>query len=226
MMIIKTLRVRRFRCLEDESLRCDRLTALVGANGAGKSSFLQGLDLYYSPTPRIEIEDFYAGETNAEVAISVSFKDLSDEAKTLFSNYVEGNELTVERVFTCKDQRITAKYHGAALQHEGFESIRTALEIKDRGRSARQAYDAIRANPKYQSLPEWSTIGAAPGALKDWETAHPEDCTRHTGTTASSSVLARWHRGTSAGSLGCFSFPRFVTPPMTRPKVEIPYSRD
>ena len=52
-MIIKTLRVKRFRCLEDESLPCDKLTALVGANGSGKSSFMRALDLFYSSTPKI-----------------------------------------------------------------------------------------------------------------------------------------------------------------------------
>ena len=177
-MIIKAVRVKRFRCLEDEPLECDKLTALVGANGAGKSSFLRALDLFYTLTPRIDSEDFYAGETNAEVVVSVTFKDLSDDAKSLFSSYIQGNELTVERVFTCGDQRITAKYHGATLQHQAFEPIRAALEIRDRGKTARQAYDAVRAKPEYQSLPAWSTAGAVPDALKGWETAHPENCTR------------------------------------------------
>jgi hypothetical protein len=177
-MIIKTVRVKRFRCLENEPLACDRLTALVGANGAGKSSFLRALDLFYSLTPRIDTEDFYAGETDAEVVVSITFKNLSDDAKSLFSSYIQGSELTVERVFTCKDQKITAKYHGATLQHKGFEPIRAALEIKDRGKAGRQAYDATRANPEYQSLPAWSTVGAVPAALKEWEAAHPDKCTR------------------------------------------------
>jgi predicted ATP-dependent endonuclease of OLD family len=46
-MIIKSLRVKRFRCLDDEPLPSDKSTALVGANGAGKSSFLRALVLCY-----------------------------------------------------------------------------------------------------------------------------------------------------------------------------------
>ena len=177
-MIIKTVRVKRFRCLQDEPLACDKLTALVGANGAGKSSFLRTLDLFYSLNPRIDTEDFYAGETSAEVVVSVTFEGLSDEAKNLFSSYIQGEELTVEKVFTCKDQKITAKYHGATLQHEAFEPIRAALEVKDRGKSARQAYDPLRANPEYQSVPAWSTVGAVTAAFREWEAAHPDKCTR------------------------------------------------
>jgi len=76
-MIINVLRVKRFRCIEDEPLPCNNLTALVGANGAGKSSFLRALEVFYSPTPRIDAEDFYAGQTSSEVVVSVTFQDLS-----------------------------------------------------------------------------------------------------------------------------------------------------
>ena len=177
-MIIKALRVKRFRCLEDETLPFDKLTALVGANGAGKSSFLRALDLFYSPTPRIDTEDFYAGETASEAVISITFKDLSDGAEKLFSSYTRGDELTVERVFTFADQRIGAKYHGATLQHKGFDPIRTGLLVKDRGKIAREAYETMRAKPEYQTLPAWSTLAAVPEALRGWEAAHPESCTR------------------------------------------------
>jgi hypothetical protein len=177
-LIIKGIRVKRYRCIENEPLLCDRLTALVGANGAGKSSFLRALDLFYNPTPRIDGGDFFGGETTSEVLCSITFKDLSDDAKRLFSGYVQADELTVERVFTCKDQKITARYHGATLQHREFDPIRAALELKDRGKTAHQAYDAVRAKPGYQTLPAWSTLGAVPEALRSWEASHPDDCTR------------------------------------------------
>jgi energy-coupling factor transporter ATP-binding protein EcfA2 len=177
-MTIKTFRVKGFRCLEDESLPCDQLTALVGANGSGKSSFMRALDLFYSPTPKIDTEDFYAGETSSGVVVSVTFQDLSEDAKNLFSPYIQGNQLTVERVFTCNEGRITAKYHGATLQHKGFDPVRAGLEVKDRGKTARSAYDALRGNAEYSSLPEWSALAAVPDALKGWEAANPDRCTR------------------------------------------------
>ena len=39
-MLIQNVHVKNFRSILDESLPCDSLTALVGRNGSGKSSFL------------------------------------------------------------------------------------------------------------------------------------------------------------------------------------------
>ena len=57
-MIIESVRIKNFRSIEDETLSCDRLAALVGANGSGKSSFLRGLELFYAAAPKIGIDDF------------------------------------------------------------------------------------------------------------------------------------------------------------------------
>lgn len=53
-MIIQSVNVKNFRSILDETLYCEGLTALVGPNGSGKSSFLKALELFYSPTPKIE----------------------------------------------------------------------------------------------------------------------------------------------------------------------------
>jgi putative ATP-dependent endonuclease of OLD family len=42
-----------FRSILDETIACDSLTALVGANGSGKSAFLRAIDLFYSTTPKL-----------------------------------------------------------------------------------------------------------------------------------------------------------------------------
>lgn len=47
-MIIKSVQVKNFRSIKDEILQCDKLTALVGANGSGKPSFLRAIELFYS----------------------------------------------------------------------------------------------------------------------------------------------------------------------------------
>ena len=96
-MIIESIQVKNFRSILDEVLFCESLTALVGANGSGKSSFLRGLDLFYSPSPQIDSEDFYNGDTTTEIIVDVTFKNLSEESKKLFSNYIQGEKLTVER---------------------------------------------------------------------------------------------------------------------------------
>ena len=177
-MIIKSLHAKNFRSVLDETLQCENLTALVGANGAGKSTFLRALEVFYRASPKIDIEDFYNRDTTNEIAIGVTFKNLSTEAKELFSSYLQGETLTVERVFSWQDGKVSAKYHGSSLQNPEFQPVRDGLLVKDRGATAKQAYNTLRAQPDYAGLPAWSTIGAVEPSLNAWEAANPAKCTR------------------------------------------------
>ena len=97
-MIIKSIRVQNFRCIRDETLPCEQLTALIGPNGSGKSSFLQALDMFYTPTASYTEDDFYNRNTLQDIIIMVTFADLTEDEKKLFQKYVEGEKLTVEKV--------------------------------------------------------------------------------------------------------------------------------
>ncbi len=177
-MIIESVHVKNYRSILDETLQCESLTALVGANGVGKSSFLKALDLFYSPSPKIESEDFYNRDINAKIAVAITFKELSSEAKELFSNYIQDDKLTVERIFELDGGKVDSKYHGATLQCPDFQGIRDGLAVKDRGKTAKEAYEAIRAKPDFNSLPGWSTLGVVEDNLKQWEAEHSDKCTR------------------------------------------------
>lgn len=177
-MIIESVHVKNYRSILDETLYCKNLTALVGANGTGKSSFLQALDLFYSPSPKIDSEDFYNGDTTSEVVVAVTFKDLSTKAKGLFSSYLQGDKLTVERVFVWDNGKAVAKYYGATLRNMAFQDIRGGLTVKDRGRTAKEKYESIRTMPEYNTLPVWSNLGAVQDNLKQWEADNPDRCTR------------------------------------------------
>ena len=177
-MIIESVHAKNFRSVLDETLRCENLTALVGANGAGKSTFLRALEVFYRTAPKIDLEDFYNRDTANEIAIGVTFKDLSAEAKELFSSYLQGETLTVERVFSWQDGKVSAKYHGSSLQNPEFQPVRDGLLVKDRGVTAKQAYNTLRAQPDYAGLPAWSTIGAVEPGLNAWEAMNSAKCTR------------------------------------------------
>ena len=177
-MVIESFQVKNFRSVLDETLQCASLTALVGANGAGKSTFLRALEVFYTTAPRIDLEDFYNRETPNEIVIGITFKDLSSEAKELFSSYLQGEKLTVERVFSWQEGKVTGKYHGSSLQNPEFQSTRDGLAIKDRGATAKQAYTSLRAKPGYAELPAWSNIPAVEPSLRQWEAANPMKCAR------------------------------------------------
>lgn len=172
-MYISSLHVRNFRSIRDETLPCDRLTALVGSNGAGKSSFLQALDLFYRPGATYTPEDFYNQDTSEEIGIAVTFAGLSDEEKELFKKYVEGDTLTVEKILSWPASRNSQKYHGSRLKNPDFESCRNA----ENASKIKAAYNSLRSEA-YPDLPAYSNKEAAEKALQEWEETFPERCTR------------------------------------------------
>ncbi len=179
-MFIESIRVQNFRSIVNETLSFDTLTALVGPNGAGKSNFLRALALFYSPSARIDIEDFYNSDPTAEIVVSITFAGLSKEAAEFFGSYLQGDNLTVERVFKLDGGKPTATYHGASLQNPEFQGIRDGLSVKDRGKTAKPKYDAIRARSEYGELPAWDNLKLADvePALKKWESDHSDVCKR------------------------------------------------
>jgi len=177
-VLLHSISVRNFRSLFDTGMTFESVTALVGPNGTGKSAFLHALNLFYSPTPKIEVHDFYGGKATSELVITVTFKSLDEDAKQLFSSYIEGDQLSVERVFTFNDGRVTQKYHGSALQNAEFQNVRAGFEVKDRGKSAREAYEVLRSQAKYSSLPAWTNLAQAAENLKAWEQANSTLCAR------------------------------------------------
>lgn len=172
-MIIKSLRVRNFRCICDETLPCEQLTVLVGRNGSGKSAFLHALDAFYNANARYTEEDFYAQDTLQDIIITVTFSDLTEEEKILFQKYVEGQDLTVEKVMAWPAARGAQKYYGTSLQNPEFESFRTAT-----GPNLRAEYNKLRSLDKYSSLPPYSNRDEAEKALSDWETSNSPYCVR------------------------------------------------
>lgn len=87
-MIPKSLGVRNFGCILDETLPLEELTVLAGPNGSGKSTFLRALELFYMPTARVSDEDFYGEDTSREITITVTFGELAKEERDLFKAYL------------------------------------------------------------------------------------------------------------------------------------------
>lgn len=58
-MIIRSVEVKNFRSIREAPLDCDNLTAIVGRNGAGKSSFLHAIDIFYDIAAPVTEEDFF-----------------------------------------------------------------------------------------------------------------------------------------------------------------------
>lgn len=172
-MIIKTLHVKNFRSILNERIDCDNLTVLVGRNGTGKSSFLWAMELFYDPKAAVSAEDSYAEDTSKEIEIAVTFTDLGTEEKSLFAPYLDGNDLTVARVFSISAKK-SGTYHGMKLQNPKFVEVRNAggkTEIRNK-------YSEIRNTPEYSSLPAVRNADQVEEELKKWEVANPSSCSR------------------------------------------------
>ena len=173
-MIIKSVHVKNFRCILDGTLACEPLTAIVGPNGAGKSSFLRALEIFHAENSRITPEDFYNGNTENAIEITVTFSQLEQDAKDKFSAYLEGEELTVTRVISLSVGRISATYHGARLQNSDFAPIRQASPAA----TLRLKYRELRQQSEYGDLPADTSQAADLEALRQWEEQHSDLCTR------------------------------------------------
>lgn len=172
-MIVKALHVKNFRSVLDEQIDCDNLTVLVGRNGTGKSSFLRAMEMFYDPKAAVSAEDFYAEDTSKEIEIAVTFTDLGTEEKALFAPYLDGDDLTVARVFSLSAKK-SGTYHGMKLQNPEFTDVRNAGGKTD----IRNKYNEIRNTPKYSSLPTVRNADQVEEELKKWETANPGSCSR------------------------------------------------
>ena len=157
-----------------ESLSCDSLTALVGRNGSGKSSFLSAIELFYDPAARVTVDDFYSEDVTQDIEIAITFGDLSSDATELFSTYIDNGVLTVVRVFSSGEGKKANTYHGMRLQNPAFASVRNAGSASN----INSQYREIRTTENYSTLPATSSSASALAALADWEAQHPKQCVR------------------------------------------------
>ena len=171
-MFIQEVHVKNFRSILDESLPCDSLTALVGRNGSGKSSFLTALELFYNPLARITAEDFYSEDTTQDIEIAVAFAGLSDDAKEFFSGYIDNDVMTVVRIFSVTPGKKSGTYHGMRLQNPDFADVRNAGGNRD----LTKKYNEVRGTEDYSSLPTVRSADAARQALAEWEIQNPARC--------------------------------------------------
>jgi len=166
------MRVKNFRSILDETLHFDNLTALVGANGSGKSSFLHAMELFQAKQPKIVPEDFYNKNIDNEIVISITFTSLSNEAKMLFSKYIQNDELTVEHIFKFVDDKLNNTWHGSTLQNSDFASIKYSPNAT----SAKIKYGELVQKQKYGEFSTWKSFDETKDFLSKWEAEHSDEC--------------------------------------------------
>jgi putative ATP-dependent endonuclease of the OLD family len=167
-MIIEAVSVRHYRAIEEATLDLDPLTYLVGRNGAGKSTFLNALGVFFNALAVNGEGDFYHRDTSTPIEIIVTFGDLGPQAEAEFARYVRQDHLVVTRRYEWDGSKAAnGSYYGVTGRFPGFAAIRSVD-----GRDRLNAYAAQRED---YSLPTARSVAAVDSALLDWEADHPRD---------------------------------------------------
>jgi len=182
-MKIKSIRIENFRSFKDETIELDDYTCLVGPNGAGKSNVLNALNVFFRETESSSLdllnlgaEDFHGKDTSKPIRITVTFSDLSAEAKTDLKDYVRQDKLVVCAVaeWNAAEQTAEVVQHGMRAAMKDLAPFFKALNDSASVKELQELFSAIQE--KYPEIAAGKTKPAMTDALRAYETAHPDKC--------------------------------------------------
>jgi energy-coupling factor transporter ATP-binding protein EcfA2 len=165
-MIIQRIEINNFRSLKSVDISCTDLLAILGRNGAGKSSVLHALDVFYNTAAQINEFDYFDKDTTAEIIIRVSYGDLRDDEIKEFSSYITDGKLIVSKVINSGG----ARYYAASRQLPEFAEIRKLAAVPKR-----QGYNDLVSSGKYADLTQKANSApAVEEAMASFEASHQE----------------------------------------------------
>ncbi len=182
-MKIESVRIKNLRAFSDVTIPFNNYTCLVGPNGSGKSTILCALNIFFRETAnastnlsRLDREDFHKKNTTTPIEITLTFTDLSAEAKAEFSNYCRHDKLVVSAVAVFDDSTEAAevKQYGQRLVMSEFKDFFRAEGDGKLVSELKTLYGEILE--KVPSLPPVGTKAAMVGALRKFEEDHQEKC--------------------------------------------------
>lgn len=157
-----------FRSLRDVHVRFGAQTALVGGNGAGKSSVLKAIEKFYSTTARLDPDDHFGRDVTVPVEIELTFEGLSEEEAAAFESRVRDGRLVVTRVFDGGGS--SGRYFGSVPQNPDFAAIRALPGAREKTAAYRQLK---LDDPRYAGLPNVTAAAGVEEAYRAWEADNP-----------------------------------------------------
>lgn len=182
-MKIESVRIENFRGFKDEVISFNDYSCFVGPNGSGKSTVLAALNVFFrqykdskTDLSKLSAEDFHHKNVSQPIRITVTFHDLSDQAKSDLSDYVRQDRLIVSSIarYDAGTERAEVKQYGNRL---GIDDFRKYFEADKAGASAselKETYAALRKS--YAELPLAKNKPDMAEALRNYEASHPEKC--------------------------------------------------
>ncbi len=175
-MKIESIRIENFRSFKDETIKFDNYTCFVGTNGSGKSTILNALNVFFrqykdskTDLSKLTNEDFHHKNTDKPVKITVTFIDLSDDAKKDLSDYVRQDKLIISSVakFDFTTNTAEVKQYGNRLGLDDFRGYFEAEKNGEKVPELKKIYQDLQNI--YTKLPKAGTKPAMVNALREYE---------------------------------------------------------
>lgn len=180
-MKIKSLQIENFRSFRSTKVDFEDYTAFVGANGAGKSTVLCALNIFFRQTDEaptnlteLEAEDFHNGNTNEPIEVTITFHDLNPQAQADFAEYYRSGLLVISSraefntVTRSAEVKQFAKRSAMAEFSEFFRLYNDGAKAAD----LTKIYEGIRL--RFPDLAKAGSKDANRDALRAYEEGHPE----------------------------------------------------
>jgi len=186
-MKLRELRIQNFRSFDDETIRFDNYTCFVGPNGGGKSNILTALNVFFRNTSssatdvvNLTEEDFHLKNVATPIRITLTFKDLSDEAAEDLKAYYRQGKLivTASAKWNSETQTAIVEQHGERSVMKDFTPYFEADKAGDKVVDLRAIYSDLRES--YPDLPENTVKAQMESALREFEESHPDLCSQET----------------------------------------------
>ena len=182
-MFIKSIRIENLRAYEDETIEFAPYTGLIGANGAGKSTILCALNIFFRETEsastnlsNLDREDFHRGNTDQPIEVTLTFQDLSEAAQADFEGYYRQGALivTAKAEFDATSGVAVVKQYGNRLGLAAFKPYFKALGDGAKVADLQLIYAGLRE--QIPALPTVKVKDAMTSALREYEEARPDEC--------------------------------------------------
>jgi putative ATP-dependent endonuclease of the OLD family len=185
-MRIQSVDVKNLRCIKDSVAQLNPYTCLVGPNGAGKSTLLLALNVFFrevenAPTnvTLLTSKDFYMGNITSPIEITVTFTDLSEEAKQDFKDYVRQDRLTITAMATFDTQSGSAevKQYGQRLGMKAFMPFFKAYGDGAPASELKAIFEGLEKGiPDLAAKASKKTKDAMSETLQNFESERPNQC--------------------------------------------------
>jgi len=180
---IESVRIKNFRCFSDQTIHLRDYACLLGANGSGKSTVLAALNLFFRQSKdsktdlvRLSVDDFHHKNIAEPVEITLTFTDLSPEARKDLEGYARQGKLIVSAraEYDAASETAEVLQFGSRL---GIEEFREYFEADKNKAAASDLKDIYNRLKKSRSdLPSAGSKTAMVSALQEFESNNPDEC--------------------------------------------------